>query len=55
VRGFSVNGSWVSCEPPTSAKFSPVVVHLWPSESNPTPSINALAIFFLDAFDINSA
>ena len=42
-------------EPATGAKFGPVVSRLWPSESRPTPGINARAIFFLDAFDINSA
>ncbi|HAO80698.1 MAG TPA: hypothetical protein DCQ92_17340 [Verrucomicrobia subdivision 3 bacterium] len=42
-------------EPATGAKFGPVVSRLWPSESRPTPGINPRAIFFLDAFDINSA
>jgi len=32
-----------------------VVSRLWSSESRPTPSINARAIFFLDAFEINPA
>src|SRR6266403_153564 len=53
LTAFSVISSWVSWLPPNSAKFGPVVMRLWPSESSPTPSRRALAFFFLETFGIN--